>query len=168
MRLARLAPALLVAVAACGSEQSVAPTGELELAATLSVEASTAMGGPAAGPASILRSLTQQVRDGDNAAAKALLAEGKAMEAVALQFPNAATRIGNVAQTGLERARTALGTRDAPRIRQALDEIGSLLRQGAAADAAGRKAAALELVVRASDMLERLVDYVQGGTTTSR
>jgi hypothetical protein len=159
---------LLATLAACGSEQPVAPAGELELAASLSVEASNAMGGPTAGPASIIRRLAQQVREGDNAEAKALLAEGKAIQAIALQFPNAAARIGGVVRQGLDRARAALGDREAPRIRKALDDIGTLLRQAAAADAAGRKAGALDAVIRASNMLDRLVDHVRGGTPTGR
>jgi hypothetical protein len=170
----------LLVLAAC-AEPVVAPVNEVELAASLSVEATAAMGGDANGPASILRNLVRQVRAGDNAEALALLARadalaqqaresanrelatqahGLVLQAVVMVFPNAAPRIGNAVRTGLERVRSALGSRHAPRIRRALDEIAGLLRRSAAAQSEGRPAVALDLVLRASEMLGRLVDHL--------
>jgi hypothetical protein len=182
MRFHHVFLALITLSAVACEEQPVAPIDEIGLATSLTAEGTAAMGGDAAGPASILRNLVQQVRDGTNAEAKALLAQadelirraraegnrelareahGLVIQAVALQFPNAATRIASAARAGLERVRAALGDRDAPRIRRVLDEIGATLRRSAAADAEGRKAVALELALRASQMLTRLVEHVR-------
>jgi hypothetical protein len=176
-------------LSACEGQVAAPPTDEVDLAVSVSTQAQTAMGGTANGPASILRALVQQVRSGDNAEAKALLARADEMreratstgdrdlaaqahnlvlQAVTLVFPNAAQRIGNVVRGGLERARTALGRRDAPRIRSVLDRIADLLRQSAAAQEAGRGAAALGLALQASEMLDRLVDHVRADGATGR
>jgi hypothetical protein len=174
----------VLALAACGHETVAPQLDEVALATTLSVQAQTAMGGTANGPASILRTLVQQVRASDNVDAKARLARADELsrqaaasgdadlaaqahalvvQAVTLVFPNAATRIGNVVRDGLERARAGLGTRDAPRIRSVLDQISGLLRQSAAAQDIGRLAIALDLAIRASDLLNQLVEHVRAG-----
>jgi hypothetical protein len=172
----------VLALAACDRETVAPPVNELDLANTLGAQAQTAMGGEASGPASILRSLVQQVRAGDNADAKLLLtraedlsrraaatgdrelaaqAHGLVLQAVTLVFPNAALRLANVVRDGLEKARAGLGSRDAPRIRSVLDQVADLLRQSAAAQDIGRKAIALDLAIRASDILTQLVEHVR-------
>ena len=128
-----------------------------------------------------LRRLSQGVRQSDNAEAKAMLTRGEAQLQSALQagdreaaqqargvilqsivrvFPGASARIGEVVRTGLERARTSLGTREAPRIRAALDEVAALLRRAVASAAEGRTAVALDLVLQAAERLDRLAEFV--------
>ena len=174
---------------ACEGQIAAPPTDEVDLAVSVSTQAQAAMGGAANGPASILRALVQQVRSGDNADAKALLARADelreratstgdrdlaaeahnlVLQAVSLVFPNAAQRIANVVRSGVERARMALGRREAPRIRSVLDRIAALLRQSAVAQETGRDAAALGLALQASEMLDRLVDHVRSEGSTGR
>ena len=133
---------------------------ETQLAASLSVEAQTAMNATDGGPASILRRLVQGVRESDNARAKALVDAGEVLQGVVLVFPNASTRIAGVVQTGLDRVRRSLGSRDAPRIRAALDDIAAMLRRASDLQAQGRLAAALDLALQADAKLERLPDQL--------
>ena len=135
-----------------------APVDETQLAASLSVEAQTAMNATDGGPTSILRHLVQGVLESDNARSKALVDAGEVLQGVVLVFPNAATRIANVVQTGLARVRESLGSRDAPRIRAVLNDIATLLQRASDLQAQGRPAAALDLALQADAKLERLQD----------
>jgi hypothetical protein len=175
---------LVLSLAACGRDAVVAPPDEVDLALAIGSQAEKAMGGTEAGPQAILRNLVQQVRVSDNAEAKARLVRGEEMarradesgdqdlavqahalilQAVTLVFPNAATRVATAVRAGLDRAQSALGTRDAPRIRAALDQVAALLRQSAEAQSTGRVAIALDLALRASEMLSRLSERVRTG-----
>ncbi len=186
MRLSVLKFVPLLAFAACDRQATgpVAPLNEVDIATSISAQAQAAMGGPAGAPTSILRTLVQEIRNGDNERAKTQLDRAVAMsraaaatkdkamaqeahalvvQVVAGVFPNASVRISGVTKTGLERARNALGRRDAPRINNILDQVGGLLRQSAAAHEAGREAGALEFAIQAAEMLSRLVEHVRGG-----
>ncbi|MBI4499865.1 MAG: hypothetical protein HY700_01770 [Gemmatimonadetes bacterium] len=154
-----LVPIAMLALAC--DRQTTAPADETSLAATLSAEAVTAMSATDGGPVSLLRRLVQGVRESDNARAKALIDGGQMLQGIVLVFPNAATRISNIVRSGLDHTRASLGSRDAPRIRNVLDEIAGLLRQSAAAQDVGRLAAALDFALQADARLERLQDYLR-------
>ena len=141
--------------------QTTAPIDEVSLATRWWAEAVAAMGATDGGPVSLLRRLVQGVRASDNARAKALIDGGQTLQGIVLVFPNAATRISGIVRTGLDHTRASLGSRDAPRIRNVLDEIAGLLRQSAAAQDVGRLAAALDFALQANARLERLQDYLQ-------
>jgi hypothetical protein len=186
MRLSVLKLVPLLALSACDRQATgpVAPLDEVDIATSVSAQAQAAMGGPGGAPTSILRNLVQEIRNGDNERAKAQLdramaqsraaaaakdqemakqAHAMVIQVVAGVFPNASVRISGVTKTGLERARNALGRRDAPRINNILDQVGGLLRQSNSAHEAGREAGALEFAIQAAEMLGKLVDHVRAG-----
>src|SRR5262245_34378277 len=81
--------AALLALAACEKQVApIAPLDEADVAASISAQAVAAMGGEANGPPSILRSLVQQIRAGDNERAKAELARADEMAAEAARTGN--------------------------------------------------------------------------------
>ena len=154
---------ITVLALACDHQSSTAPLApldEVSLATSLSADAVAAMSTTDGGPANLLRRLVQGVRESGNARAIALIDAGQTVQGIVLVFPGAAPRISNIVRTGITRAFERLGSRDAPRIRKALDEILGLLRQSAAAQDIGRLAIALDLALQANARLERLQDHL--------
>jgi len=98
---------------------------------------------------------------GDDAAARAywIAAHETLFDAIVLVLPNAYERTGGVVDDILARITAALGDREAPRIRQAL-ELVRRVRAEAATAAATDEGHALALNMRALEILKRLHEHL--------